>query len=129
MTTTDFDMTVEKHIETSLRFLEQSREQLASGDAMQGSETLWLAACDAVRAVATARGLPCGNPEQLHMTVRQLSHATNNKSLSAGFGLAEMFHANSAMGLLEDFQLESDPQLVRRFVHEIISVTQNYPKE
>ena len=77
MTTTDLDialdMTLEEHIETGLRFLEQSRQEFAVGDTLQGSEKLWGAVSHAVIAIALGRGWSCGSHYLLKSAVRQLA--------------------------------------------------------
>ena len=73
MTTTDFDialdLTLEEHIETALLFLEQSQQELAAGDTLQGCEKLWGAAAHASMAMCRLRGWPLGDHRSLKLAI------------------------------------------------------------
>ncbi len=133
MTTADFDtaldMTAEEHIATALLFLEQSRQELASGDSLQGSEKLWGAASHAVMANALIRDWKCGSHYLLKSSVRQLADEYNDRSLRLAFGLAEKFHANFYHGFMQEYQLDEDAPLVRDFVDQLVSLAQNTSRE
>ena len=129
MTTTNFDMTVEEHIETRLRFLEQSRQEFAVGDTLQGSEKLWGGVSHAVIAIALGRGWSCGSHYLLKSAVRQLADENSDRSLRLAFAVAEKFHANFYHGFMESYQLDEDVPLIRDFVEQLVVVAQISPKE
>ena len=129
MTTSDLDMTLQEHIETALVFLEQSRQELAAGDILQGCEKLWGAAAHATMAYAQHRGWPYGDHPSLKQTATRLSRATGDTSLRLQFGIAEKFHANYYHSFMQDYELENDPPEVHEFVKKMVSITQSPSKE
>ena len=113
-------MVIEEHIQTAQDFLEASDREFDAGDVLQGSEKLWGAASHAVIAVAQQRGWPYGKHQSLKVVVRRLHEESGDDLLVAWFGLAEKFHANFCHDFMEDFQLEEDRPLVRRFVERML---------
>ncbi len=133
MTTTDLDialdMTLEEHIETALLFLAQSQQELAAGDMLQGCEKLWGAAAHASMAMCRLRGWPLGDHRSLKLAIEALVDGGADRSLRAGFGMAEKFHANFYHNFMQDYELERDPVVVHEFVEQLLSMVPSFPKE
>ena len=125
----DIDRTVEEHIETALLFLEQSQDELAAGDTLQGCEKVWGAVAHAVMANALNQNWDCGSHYLLNTAVKQLSNEHNDRSLRLAFGLAEKFHANFYHGFMESYQIDDDLLLLREFVGQLVSIAQSTSKE
>ena len=113
-------MVIEEHIQTAQDFLEVSDQEFAAGDILQGSEKLWGAASHAVIAVAQQRGWPYGKHQALKTVVRRLYAESGDDLLVAWFGLAEKFHANFYHDFMEDYEVEDERPLVRRFVARVL---------
>ena len=113
-------MVIEEHIQTAQDFLEASDQEFAAGDILQGSEKLWGAASHAVIAVAQQRGWPYGKHQALKTVVRRLYAESGDDLLVAWFGLAEKFHANFYHDFMEDYEVEDERPLVRRFVARVL---------
>ena len=115
-------MVIEEHIQTAQDFLEAADREFAAGDVLQGSEKLWGAASHAVMAVAQQRGWPYSKHNALKVAVRRLYQESGVEALESDFGIAEKFHANFYHDFMEDYQIEADRPLVRRFVTRVLDL-------
>ena len=129
MTTTDLDLTADEHIETALLFLEQSQEEFAVGDILQGCEKLWGASAHASMGMCRRRGWPLGDHRSLKLAVERLAVEMDDVSLEDGFGMAEKFHANFYHNFMQDYELERDHRTVHRFVNKVVTLAQSTSKE
>ncbi len=109
-------MLVADHVETAHDFLDAADREFDAGDVLQGSEKLWGAASHAVMAVAQQRGWPMGSHRQLKIAADRLAAEYDDQSISAGFALAEKFHANFYHGFMEDWEFHPDRDIVHGFV-------------
>jgi hypothetical protein len=89
---------------------------------LQGSEKMWGAASHAVMAVAQQQSWPYGSHRALKMAVRRMSEEYGDSALQSEFAAAEKFHANFYHGFMEDFELDEDRPLVRRFVVRVLGL-------
>ena len=115
-------MVSEEHIQTAQDFLEASDREFAAGDLLQGSEKLWGAASHAVMAAAQQRGWPYSKHNALKIAVRRLYQESGDETLEGDFSTAEKFHANCYHDFMEDYQIEGDRPLVRRFVGRVLGL-------
>jgi hypothetical protein len=115
-------MLVQEHTQTARDFLEAADREFAAGDVLQGSEKMWGAASHAVMAVAQQQGWPYGSHRALKMAVRRMSEEYGDSALQSEFAAAEKFHANFYHGFMEDFELDEDRPLVRRFVVRVLGL-------
>ena len=107
------------HLDTAQGFLEAADKELASGDALQGSEKLWGAASYAVMAVAQERGWDFGKHGAMKAAVRRLAEEGGDPALVAEFAVARSFHANFYHDFMEDDDIEDNRLVVRGFVEKV----------
>ncbi len=104
------EMTVEEHIQTALIFLEQSEQEFASGDILQGSEKLWGAVAHATTAVAKQRNWPTDSHRNLVDAARNLAEERGDRTVILQFQVAQSFHWKFyGKGVFNPFAGESDP--------------------
>ena len=115
-------MDEECRAEAAVDFLAASEREFAAGDVAQGSEKLWGAASQAVIAVALQRGWRHGSHRDLKISVERLASEQNDSSIASGFAVAEKFHANFYHLFMEDYELERDPAVVKRFVNRVLAL-------
>ncbi len=101
-------------------FLQQSDDEFARGDDLQASEKLWGAATYAVRAVAEERGWDHGKSKHRREAIRRLAGERNEILLTAGYSLAEQFHAHFYNNFMEDDAIEHARPIMRQFIHRIL---------
>ena len=115
-------MTEEHRAAAALEFLAASEREFAAGDVAQGSEKLWGAASQAVIAVAQRRGWRYGSHRDLKIAAVRLAEEQSDSQIASGFAIAEKFHANFYHLFMEDYELESDPEMVRNFVNRVLAL-------
>ena len=109
-------MLIADHVATAHDFLDAAAREFDAGDVLQGSEKLWGAASHAVMAAAQQRGWPMGSHRQMKIAADRLAAEYDDQSISAGFALAEKFHANFYHGFMEDWEIRPDRDIVHGFV-------------
>ena len=117
-------MNQDDHSQTARDFLTASDEEFASGDHLQASEKLWGAATHAVMAVADKRGWQCRSHRAMKNVVQRVADQYDDELVQGGFGLAEKFHKNFYHDEMEDFEVEADRPIIHRFVHRMLSYTE-----
>ena len=90
---------LERHLETSDRFLDQAEAELREGDLLQASEKAWGAVAHYVKGIAAERGWPSNSHRAINRHARALIAQTdapeiNNVRLIAANGLHQNFYEN-----------------------------------
>ena len=122
-------MTATEHTGTALAFLEQSEQEFAVGDVLQGSEKLWEAASHATLAVAEQRGWPTGSLRDLVNAASLLAETEGDSSLVAAFLLARHFHMNFYGDehfdpFSETDALERERVIVAAYVRRVVGIVE-----
>ncbi len=94
MTTQTNEPQTEKHARLAQQFLENAKREIAAGDLVQGSEKLWGAASQAIKAYCASRNLPHAKYQHRRRAVIELAAQQSNPSIRMAFGIAESCHAN-----------------------------------
>ena len=118
---TNKPVSLDEHVKTANEFLEQSERELKGGDKLQASEKLWGAAAHVLTAVMVSRGMRHRTHRDLKEASKLLSVIYKEPALRTGFSIAEKFHSNFYTGIMEDYEIESDKDLVYDFVNRILS--------
>ena len=84
----------EKHTGLALKLLDDAEREIAAGDLVQGSEKLWGATSQALKAYCASRSLPHGKSQHRRQAVLDLADRLNNPSVRLAFGIAQSCHAN-----------------------------------
>ncbi len=113
-------MLTQEHIQTAQEFLGAADEEFAAGDELQGSEKLWGATSHAIMALAQQRDWPFGTHRTLFEAARRLAEELGDEGIIAGFTMAERLHANFYHGHLENYQIDSYREAVKRFVARLL---------
>ena len=114
-------MLTQEHVQVSLQFLDDADREFAAGDALQGSEKLWGAASQAVKALGHQRGWDVGSHRDMKNAVIRLAGERDDLSLRAAFATAEKFHANFYSGFMEEYEFGPDGEIVRDFVDRVLN--------
>ena len=115
-------MLTSEHQQTALGFLEAADREFASGDSLQGSEKMWGAAAHAIMAVAQDKGWPFGSHQALKIAADRLAGELNDPTLTAGFSVAQKFHANFYHDFMESDDILRDRPTVTNFVDRLLSM-------
>ena len=84
----------ERYEEQSFHSLEQAEEELAKGDARQAAEKIWIAAANALKAVAQRRGWNHRYHNHLRSVASYLAAEWNRPDLHIAFTSLESLHVN-----------------------------------
>ena len=117
---------MEEYTAQALKFLAQSETEFAAGDTRQGSEKLYGAASQAVIAAAKQRGWRYRSHRDNKNATTRLATELNDDLLLAGFLAAEKFHINFHHGGMEDYEIAQDRPVVRRYVHRMVDLINEY---
>ncbi len=120
------ESTVEEYAAQALRFLEQSDAEFAAGDTRQGAEKLYGAACQIVIAASKQRAWGHHSHRENKNAIVRLADEYDDPFLHSGFTVAEKFHVHFHHGNLEDYDIETDRPLVRRYVHRMAALVEEY---
>ena len=96
----------DKHTRLARQLLADARREIADGDLVQGSEKLWGATSQALKAYCSSHQLPHGKYAQRRHAVFQLADDLNNPFVRATFGVAESCHANFYNDWMEQEHLD-----------------------
>ena len=126
------DMTIAEHVNTALVFLQQSEQEFAAGDIIQGSEKLWGAASHAVLALAKQRGWPADSRQDMLNTTRRVAQERGEPYLESEFAVARKFHSNFfGPDVFDPFRetdaMEHERQMVASFVHRALAIVDEQP--
>lgn len=108
--------TVDFHIETSRRMLEQAGRELGAGDVMQASEKGWGAAAHTVKAVAEQRGWRHERHGDLFSVARRIADELEQPRIRDLFRYAGALHTNFYEGWLADEDVERGLEEVRELL-------------
>ena len=100
------ESTADKHTRLAEQLLADARREIADGDLVQGSEKLWGATSQAIKAYCASRRLPHGKYAQRRHAVFQLADDLNNPFVRVTFGVAESCHANFYNDWMEQEHLD-----------------------
>ena len=96
----------DKHTRLARQLLNDAKCEIAAGDLVQGSEKLWGATNQALKAYCASHRLSHGKYAQRRHAVFQLADELNNPFVRATFGVAESCHANFYNDWMEQEHLE-----------------------
>ena len=111
---------VEKHTRLALKLLDDAGREISSGDLIQGSEKLWGATSQAIRAYCASRCLPHSKYSYRQHAILQLADQTGDDFLNAGFGVAESCHGNFYNDWLEQEHLDRYLPVIQTLVEKIL---------
>ncbi len=120
------DTTVEEYAAQSLKYLDQSDAEFATGDTRQGAEKLYGAACQIVIAAAKQRGWNYRSHRDNKNNTMRLADEYDDETLLMGFTAAEKFHVHFYHGNLEDYEINVDRPAVRRYVRRMAVLVEEY---
>ena len=96
----------DKHTRLAWQLLADARQEIAAGDLVQGSEKLWGATSQALKAYCASHGLRHGKYAQRRHALLALADELNNPFVRATFGVAESCHANFYNDWMEQEHLD-----------------------
>ena len=103
---TDAESTTEKHARLARQLLEDARREIAAGDTVQGSEKLWGATSQALKAYCESQGLSHGKYAHRRNAVFELAERLDNPFVRSTFGVAESCHSNFYNDWMEQEHLD-----------------------
>ncbi len=103
---TNSESTADKHARLARQLLEDARREIAAGDTVQGSEKLWGATSQALKAYCETRELPHGKYAHRRHAVFELAERLDNPFVRATFGVAESCHSNFYNDWMEQKHLD-----------------------
>ena len=103
---TDAESTIVKHARLARRLLEDARREIAAGDTVQGSEKLWGATSQALKAYCESQELPHGKYAHRRHAVFELAESLDNPFVRATYGVAESCHSNFYNDWMEQEHLD-----------------------
>ena len=109
----------EKHTRLAVKLMEEARLQIADGELVQGSEKLWGAASQALKAYCASHSMPHGKYAQRRHAALELAEIRGDDSIRLAFKLAESCHANFYNDWMEQEDLDSHVGDIRTFVEKI----------
>jgi len=117
---------VEKHKAQSIHYLENAFHFIEAGDAEKASEFLWGSMAQAIKAVASSRGIQLKSHWKLREYTIELARARQDVDIKNTFDKAQSLHSNFyETGLLmEDVAMSAEN--VRATVAKLLSLI---PKE
>jgi len=111
----------EKHTRLAEKLMRDARREIAEGELVQGSEKLWGAASQALKAYCASHGIPHGKYAQRRHAALQLADERGDDSIRLAFKLAESCHANFYNDWMEQEDLDSHVADIRTFVEKILN--------
>jgi hypothetical protein len=96
----------EKHTRLAHQLLDDAKREIAEGDLVQGSEKLWGATSQALKAYCANRGLPHSKYAHRRHAALELAAKLNNPFIRTAFGVAESCHANFYNDWMEQEHLD-----------------------
>ena len=101
------ESTTEKHTRLAYQLLSDAKREIAIGDLVQGSEKLWGATSQALKAYCASRGLPHSKYAHRRHALFEMADRLNNPFIRTAFGVAESCHANFYNDWMEQEHLDS----------------------
>ena len=88
------ESTSEKHTRLANQLLADAKREIAAGDLVQGSEKLWGATSQALKAYCASRGLPHSKYAHRRLALFEMADQLSNPFIRTAFGVAQSCHAN-----------------------------------
>ena len=101
------ESTTEKHTRLAHQLMDDAKREIATGDLVQGSEKLWGATSQALKAYCASRGLPHSKYAHRRHALFEMADRLNNPFIRTAFGVAESCHANFYNDWMEQEHLDS----------------------
>ena len=111
----------EKHTRLAEKLMRDASREIAEGELVQGSEKLWGAASQALKAYCASHGKPHGKYAQRRHAALELTDEREDDSIRLAFKLAESCHANFYNDWMEQEDLDSHVADIRTFVDKILN--------
>ena len=121
------EMNSQEHAQTARDFLVASDREFAAGDDLQGSEKLYGATTHVVSALAQQRGWQYRSHRSMKNAAFRLADEYDDPLVLAGFLAAERFHIHFFHQDLEDYEIELNRPVVRRFVNRMLALLNDEP--
>lgn len=96
----------QKHTRLPLQLLDDAKREIADGDLVQGSEQLWGATSQALKAYCASHQMPHGKYAQRRHAVFQLAGQLEYPFVRASFGVAQSCHSNFYNDWMEQEDLD-----------------------
>ena len=103
---TDIETQTGKHTRLARKLLDDAKREIAAGDLVQGSEKLWGATSQALKAYCASHGMPHSKYANRRHAAFQLADQLDNPFVRATFGVAESCHANFYNDWMEQEHLD-----------------------
>ena len=111
----------EKHTRLAHKLLADAGREIGAGELVQGSEKLWGATIQALRAYCASRGIPHNKYAQRRHAALQLASERHDDAIRLGFGIAQSCHANFYNDWMEQEDLDGYLPDIQRLVEKILS--------
>ena len=111
----------EKHTRLAAKLMDDAGREIAAGELVQGSEKLWGAASQAMKAYCASHSKPHGKYAQRRHAALELAEERGDDSIRLAFKLAESCHANFYNDWMEQEDLDSHVSDIRSFVEKILN--------
>ena len=115
------ESTPEKHTRLAHQLLDDAKREIAAGDLVQGSEKLWGATSQALKAYCASRGLPHSKYAHRRLALFQMADQLNNPFIRTAFGVAQSCHANFYNDWMEQEDLDGYLPDIEELVTIILS--------
>ena len=103
---TSAETQTEKHTRLARKLLDDAKQEIAGGDLVQGSENLWGATSQALKAYCASHGMPHSKYANQRHAAFQLAEQLDNPFIRATFGIAESCHSNFYNDWMEQEHLD-----------------------
>ncbi len=110
----------QKHTRLAQKLLSDAGQAIADGELVQGSEKLWGAASQALKAYCASHGLPHGKYAHRRNAVLDLALEKDDETIRLAFKLAQACHANFYNDWMEQEELESHIPDIQNLVNKIL---------
>ncbi len=110
----------EKRTRLARKLLENAEQEIAAGDLVQGSEMLWGATSQALKAYCASHGLPHGRYAQRRQAVFDLATRQNDPAVRLASFTAQAYHANFYNDWMEQEDLDSYLPDIQHLVETIL---------
>ena len=111
----------EKHTRLAEKLMADAGREISAGELVQGSEKLWGAASQALKAYCASHGMSHGKYAQRRHAALELADKRGDDSIRLAFKLAESCHANFYNDWMEQEDLDSHVADIRTFVEKILN--------
>ena len=121
--------TPERYEEISQHFFQQSEEELEKGDALQGSEKIWLAVGHTLKSIAQRRGWNHRYHNHLRSVASYLALEWNRPDWETYFSAIENLHTNAYEHQRMVVQVLPHLELARKYCQDLEQTLVSEPPE